>query len=248
MFLFYSTVVILLCFWLRLMGQIADIKASYKDQIYRGIGIAYMLVKLIIVLFFMDSDYLMSQFEAKILAINSDIVLFVFSLWCCCSYMVKGIKTATKGGVLVLGSAMILFILWSLLKELNIIFYPFGIYLFSVFPFDPIIVMYTLLNLLIVAYLYRKGLLFQVVESGQPVFTTVNETDQPTLEEFWSKYHLTNRERDILPLIYQGHNYAKIAEILGISLSTVRIHIDHIFKKVSVNSRAELIHLLTSSK
>jgi DNA-binding NarL/FixJ family response regulator len=50
---------------------------------------------------------------------------------------------------------------------------------------------------------------------------------------------LTSREREILTLLAKGSLYKEIADSLGISMSTVRTHIQHIYEKLHVQSRTE---------
>ncbi len=52
---------------------------------------------------------------------------------------------------------------------------------------------------------------------------------------------LSDREREILALIAQGHKNAEIAEHLSLSPKTVRNHITNIFSKLQVAGRAEAI-------
>jgi DNA-binding NarL/FixJ family response regulator len=52
---------------------------------------------------------------------------------------------------------------------------------------------------------------------------------------------LTEREREILGLIAQGHNNATIAASLYVSPKTVRNHITNIFSKLQVADRAQAI-------
>lgn len=52
---------------------------------------------------------------------------------------------------------------------------------------------------------------------------------------------LTDREREVLNLIAQGHNNAEIAEQLVLSPKTVRNHISNIFSKLQVADRAQAI-------
>ncbi|MFQ5857672.1 MAG: response regulator transcription factor [Anaerolineae bacterium] len=52
---------------------------------------------------------------------------------------------------------------------------------------------------------------------------------------------LTDREREILDLIAQGHNNTQIAQRLVISPKTVRNHVSNIFSKFQVADRAEAI-------
>lgn len=51
---------------------------------------------------------------------------------------------------------------------------------------------------------------------------------------------LTPRERDVLALLGQGCNNRTIAEMLGISTATVRIHLRHAQEKLGLRSRAQI--------
>ena len=50
---------------------------------------------------------------------------------------------------------------------------------------------------------------------------------------------LTERERDVLKCMVDGHNNNEIAEKLVVSLGTVKFHISNIFRKRGVDSRVE---------
>ncbi len=52
---------------------------------------------------------------------------------------------------------------------------------------------------------------------------------------------LTNREREILKLIAEGHTNQEIADLLVISTATVQTHRAHIMAKLNLHSRTELI-------
>lgn len=52
---------------------------------------------------------------------------------------------------------------------------------------------------------------------------------------------LTEREREILTLIAQGHNNTEIADRLALSQKTVRNHVSNIFSKLQVADRAQAI-------
>jgi len=52
---------------------------------------------------------------------------------------------------------------------------------------------------------------------------------------------LTSRELEILGLIAEGKSNTEIATVLVVAVSTVKKHINHIFDKLGVTSRAELI-------
>lgn len=52
---------------------------------------------------------------------------------------------------------------------------------------------------------------------------------------------MTDREREVLTLIARGHKNPEIAQLLSISLKTVRNHISNIFSKLQVADRAQAI-------
>lgn len=54
------------------------------------------------------------------------------------------------------------------------------------------------------------------------------------------RFGLTDREVDVLELIVAGANNKVIARELGLSLATVKTHIQHIFQKADVSSRTAL--------
>lgn len=66
-----------------------------------------------------------------------------------------------------------------------------------------------------------------------------------SLDDFYEKYHITKREQDILRLILDGKSNAEIKKTLFISLHTVKNHIYNIYHKLNINTRYELILLIT---
>ncbi len=54
-------------------------------------------------------------------------------------------------------------------------------------------------------------------------------------------FDLTEREREVLQLVVNGHSNQQIAEKLVISLATAKAHISNILSKLEVSSRSEAI-------
>ena len=52
---------------------------------------------------------------------------------------------------------------------------------------------------------------------------------------------LTPREMDVFRLLLEGYTLQETADQLGVKYSTVNTHMTAIYKKLSINSRAELI-------
>ncbi|MFC2083912.1 response regulator [Bacteroidota bacterium] len=55
------------------------------------------------------------------------------------------------------------------------------------------------------------------------------------------KFHLSEREKEVLNLLSDGNNYQEIADSLFISVDTVRHHIRNIYKKLHVHSQSEAV-------
>lgn len=58
---------------------------------------------------------------------------------------------------------------------------------------------------------------------------------------------LTERELATLGLVLQGHSNQSAADKLDISISTVKLHRKHIYKKLDIGSQSELFHLFIDS-
>ncbi|AQA05416.1 helix-turn-helix transcriptional regulator [Mycobacterium sp. MS1601] len=59
-------------------------------------------------------------------------------------------------------------------------------------------------------------------------------------------YQLTNTEAEVAMQVMHGVELKQIAELLSISLTTVRTHLQHVFDKTDTHRQAELAHLLHS--
>jgi two-component system response regulator NreC len=53
---------------------------------------------------------------------------------------------------------------------------------------------------------------------------------------------LSNREREVFQLIAEGHSTRKIADMLCVSISTIKSHRNKIMEKLGVESQIQLIH------
>lgn len=79
-------------------------------------------------------------------------------------------------------------------------------------------------------------------DNGEIYFVCIgSRTDGPHLEKL-SKLGISERELEVLKLVYMGHKNAIIAEQLFISERTVENHIASTFRKLGVKSRTQLIH------
>ena len=70
----------------------------------------------------------------------------------------------------------------------------------------------------------------------------VPEAVQSLLREYQSAPELTERELNVLSHMAKGLSNEAIAEILGISLSTVKMHVAHVFEKLDVSERVSAVN------
>ncbi|TYB31237.1 MAG: response regulator transcription factor [Candidatus Mcinerneyibacterium aminivorans] len=74
------------------------------------------------------------------------------------------------------------------------------------------------------------------------------EIHEKKLFENLKSHGITDREWDIINLIVKGNTNKEIAKKLFISIKTVKHHIYHIFKKLNVRNRIELINYIYEFK
>ena len=61
-----------------------------------------------------------------------------------------------------------------------------------------------------------------------------------TLPRSSERHGLTKRETEVLRLLLEGKDNQNIASAMGVSLGTVKAHLNHIYGKVGVKTRQEL--------
>lgn len=72
--------------------------------------------------------------------------------------------------------------------------------------------------------------------------------DSNCLDRIYRDKKITSREREIIELIVQGKSNREIEKELYISIYTVKNHVQNIYAKLGVRSRAKLIHMVVDSQ
>lgn len=80
------------------------------------------------------------------------------------------------------------------------------------------------------------------------IWSVMNLRDQflyhnrpPSVDTIPPEWELSPRERDVLALLLKGRTYGEIGEALYISLSTVKTHVERVYRKSGTTSKMELL-------
>ncbi|MFI3167390.1 MAG: helix-turn-helix transcriptional regulator [Bacillota bacterium] len=68
------------------------------------------------------------------------------------------------------------------------------------------------------------------------------------VKEIKNEYQLTKREIDVLKLVNCGYTNEEIANILVVTLDTVKKHIYNLYKKTGVTSRVQLLRMISEKQ
>lgn len=84
-------------------------------------------------------------------------------------------------------------------------------------------------------------------KTTEPMNPAADHLEQ-RLDYIAETHSLTEREREVLALAYEGLTNPEIAEQLFVSKYTIKRHMHNIFGKLGVSTRMELVHLINGEK
>ena len=70
------------------------------------------------------------------------------------------------------------------------------------------------------------------------------EREVRAVAEVAGRYGLSARERQVFSMLAQGHTSAFVAEVIGVTNNTAKAHVAHIYQKLGVHSKDEMLGLL----
>ena len=108
-------------------------------------------------------------------------------------------------------------------------------------PLDLTIIFWFVINIVMIYLVYRRAFVPAYFSNGDkaPEFCL-----EDRLQKVKEEYDLTDREKELVELIYEGRSNAEIAEALFISESTVKTHIYNIFKKMRIKNRMSVMRIV----
>lgn len=220
-------------FWFLKICRLSQNRKKQKEKILFFICMAYVFLSVLDSLLFTNEILQILNQAGNTIATLMECVLFFLLL-----LFSIGIFRKSKSWYDRYGSVLLLLYLcyitvkdiWSSLFSGHIIVFPLSCSFAALFCF--------LINLMTAVYLLHEFKAF--IESVNCQKLQI-ETLELTLEEVREQYQISEREMDVLLLIYQGKNNTEIAESLFISTNTVKKHINSIFRKMKASSKAALI-------
>ncbi len=104
-------------------------------------------------------------------------------------------------------------------------------------------------NVLTILFFYQRDFspIFYA-KAGQPLQEEGPVTEEQAMDALAAEKGLTQREREVMGLAYQGLTNPEIAEALTISRYTVKRHMHNLFEKLQIQGRMELVHLVGQYK
>jgi DNA-binding CsgD family transcriptional regulator len=175
-----------------------------------------------------DVDALMNSLIALDIAANAVILICALGILIFSNILKNHKKRALIEGFLILyGFCYGIMLTTALLKK--------SFYLIFYFSYG---ICFLLLNLLPLIFIRR---LLDRVEIQESSNISGKEHDH-----FYANYGITNREKEIIQLIFSGKSNKEIGETLFISVKTVKYHVYNIYRKLKIKNRIELIKLFMS--
>lgn len=81
---------------------------------------------------------------------------------------------------------------------------------------------------------------------GRPVPTAAEDLDA-RCQRLADRHRLSKRERDVLVLLAKGRSVPFIAEEFTVSKGTVKTHVRHVYEKLGIHSKQELLNMVEES-
>ena len=212
-----------------------------KPGVVVSLSVVYVLGWLLVYLHFTDADYYISTSFGKNLSAFLDLLFFCGILSYILFNLIKQIKSEflyiNKIYLAAISAMLLIYMGWFYINDLTLIYVSYGAEIWDIYPYDPVILFYVLMNIATMVYYYKRNGALSLGEKSD---------GEIQMGEAAVKYDLTKREAEIIYLVYMGLSNPEISERLYISTFTVKRHLQNIFKKMNIKHRSELIHLIKS--
>lgn len=228
-------------FWaayIREKGQLKEIRMSRISAILCAICVIFSSV---CYMFLMDDYYFAEEGIVRTTAVALEITVAIMLTFITVWHLIKGLSELLQRKIRNLVVAISLLLtgngVWN---ALLVIYLMIGkLSAGNERMVDPTPVLILIMNILTIMLAYQ--------EDFSPMFGAgkTDESDPDCRLNFIAESHsLTQREREVMKLAYEGMTNPEIAEELVISKYTVKRHMHNIFEKLDISTRMELVHLI----
>ncbi len=239
-------------FWLFFLQSEIVLSATKKYVLQQVMSISMIITTLANVLihgFFVDGEYniVNEDLRVNLIFVASSITIcqLILHVFCIVLAAKKIQGKLEKRFILTVQSLVILYVLTS-----GIVINPILIGQSEMFILTEIVSVWILvLNALTLFYVFKHDFSERFFANAKIKLNTgAIETDTKILDDISEKSKLTNREREVIGLSYDGKSYEEIAEELFISKFTVKNHMHNAYEKLEVASKNELLKLIKEYK
>lgn len=237
--------------WIKLIDGIIDSQnprmEAWRTHANR-IFLVLMLLSAACYLFLLDEYYTTDGLWSEIVVIASEAILGIVVIVFTTAYVAIGYRELTdrpSRNYIIAVSILINFNnVWNNVVVIFVFLQAMRLSARCTLLYGVTSILLLAINLLTASYLYTKDF--------SPVFSAAWDKAETVLSErdivdmLAKEHRLTERERDVLLLAYQGLSNPNIADQLYISRHTVKRHMHNIFEKFGVSSRMELMRSIQS--
>lgn len=237
--------------WIKLIDNIVGVENEEVIAMRKHIKVVFpclMVLSAIVYIFILDSYYSTDSFAEEIITIASEAVLGIVVAFYTFKYVVWAyrelVDSASRKYIMVVSIFVCFNTLWNncvaafvFIKAVSL-----SVLCSNLYALTSILLLIT--NLLTLCYVYKKD--FTPIFFGDRNDSAKQLTEEEAVDMVARDHKLTERERDVMMLAYEGLTNPDIAEKLYISRHTVKRHMHNIFEKLDVSTRMELAHLVQS--
>lgn len=240
----YILVGVIVPAWLFVLSHFGG-RVAWLHKSACGLAVVGTVTGIVIACAYTDPYYYIENRAARMFNLAFFAVIESAAIAFCAIALVKALRqgvTSLRRNYLLVTSLALMF--WSInqtIVNIQLSFGKFGVSAWQGERFEPAGPLMS-----IVAF---GTLLFIFKEDFSPLYFAGGKERQDTenqVETVAREFGLTEREFEILALLYEGDTNQSIADELVISINTVKRHIQNIYRKLSVSSRVELVHVINS--
>ena len=233
-------IALLFAAWLDLEHNMVEVSALAGPRFFfRIYAIAYAVIWFIISVFFPGRAF----YTIKFLLLCSDIILLIMMLTLSVVYIGRMFleRSRMEPAYMIIVTTMLTWNYFSFIWGEMSVYWGNSDFIRE--PLDFTIIFWLIVNIATIVFVYKVDF-SQAYELSEAAPKAKTFDLEAVLDEMKERYSMTNREIDILRLVYQGLSNVEIADELFISKSTVKSHIYNAFRKADVRSRSEIIVMM----